>query len=190
MFKLIAIIDKSHIIREGLAALLRHNGICQRIGSLEQVDEWPSAFKDAKPDLLIVNPDEWLKGDPKQRVHISEKTTVVGLVYHYYDKETLVQFDETVYITDSDEVIVNKLRNLKQHGKTSARQNLSEREKDVLKLLLQGFSNKEVADKLIISTHTVIAHRKNIVEKTGIRSLAGLAVYAILNNICEMEQIG
>ncbi|MDR0814116.1 MAG: hypothetical protein LBN37_00020 [Bacteroidales bacterium] len=47
-----------------------------------------------------------------------------------------------------------------------------------------------MATKLVISVHTAIAHRKNIIEKTGIRSLPGLAVYAILNNISDMEDIG
>ena len=99
-------------------------------------------------------------------------------------------FDETIYITDSDEAIINKLRHTQKHSNDNSENPvLTVREKDVLRLLLQGYSNKEVADKLVISTHTVIAHRKNIVEKTGIRSLPGLAVYAILNNISDIEQI-
>ena len=63
---------------------------------------------------------------------------------------------------------------------------LSEREIDVLRLLLAGNSNKEVADKLNISTHTVISHRKNISTKTSIKSLAGLTIYAIQNGIIEV----
>lgn len=63
---------------------------------------------------------------------------------------------------------------------------LSEREIDVLRLLLEGYSNKEVADKLFISTHTVISHRKNISAKTSIKSLAGLTIYAIQNGIIEV----
>ena len=63
---------------------------------------------------------------------------------------------------------------------------LSEREIDVLRLLLAGHSNKEVADKLNISTHTVISHRKNISTKTSIKSLAGLTIYAIQNGIIEV----
>ncbi|GHU89316.1 hypothetical protein FACS1894155_06040 [Bacteroidia bacterium] len=58
-----------------------------------------------------------------------------------------------------------------------------------MRLLLRGQSNKEVADHLSISPHTVVSHRKNIIEKTGIRSLSGLAVYAILNNIADMEDL-
>jgi DNA-binding NarL/FixJ family response regulator len=189
MFKFIAIIDKSQIIREGLTALLRNNDLCQRIGSLEHPDEWLPAFHDIEPDLLIINPELW-QNEAKRLAHIDKKTIIVGLIYQYCDRETLSQFDDTIYITDTGETIVNKLRKLQKHTKLPVAQNLSIREKDVLKLLLQGFSNKEVADKLAISIHTVIAHRKNIIEKTGIRSLPGLAVYAILNNISDMEEIG
>ena len=64
---------------------------------------------------------------------------------------------------------------------------LTDREIDVLRLLLAGNSNKEVADKLTISTHTVISHRKNITSKTSIKSLAGLTIYAIQNGIIEMS---
>jgi regulator of cell morphogenesis and NO signaling len=64
---------------------------------------------------------------------------------------------------------------------------LSEREIDVLRLLLEGHSNKEVAEKLHISTHTVISHRKNITAKTSIKSLAGLTIYALQNGIIEVK---
>ena len=64
---------------------------------------------------------------------------------------------------------------------------LSERELDVLRLLLEGLSNKEVADRLCLSTHTIISHRKNISAKTGIKSLAGLTIYALTNGIIQLE---
>jgi DNA-binding CsgD family transcriptional regulator/iron-sulfur cluster repair protein YtfE (RIC family) len=66
---------------------------------------------------------------------------------------------------------------------------LSSREVDVLKLLVKGFSNKEVSNTLFISTHTVMSHRKNISRKLNIRSVAGLTVYAILNGIINMDEL-
>jgi DNA-binding CsgD family transcriptional regulator len=66
---------------------------------------------------------------------------------------------------------------------------LTSREKDVLKLVALGHSNKVIAEKLFISIHTVISHRKNITEKTGIKSISGLTVYAILNNLIDTETI-
>ena len=193
MFKLIVIAGRSRIIREGIATLLRDNDICRRIGSLESPVERQFAFKDGEPDLLIVNPEFCQKGEIKKlktKQGNNGKPIVVGIIYQYCDRETLELFDETIYINDSEETILNKLRKLRQHtGETAKNSDLTAREKDVLRLLLQGLSNKEVAEKLVISTHTAITHRKNIIEKTGIRSLSGLAVYAILNNISDMDRI-
>ena len=60
---------------------------------------------------------------------------------------------------------------------------LSERERDVLIQLVNGLSNKEIADKLCISVHTVITHRKNITRKLNIHSTAGLTIYAIVHKL-------
>ncbi|MBQ2539165.1 MAG: helix-turn-helix transcriptional regulator [Bacteroidales bacterium] len=66
---------------------------------------------------------------------------------------------------------------------TEENYDLSDRESEVLVLVAQGNSSKEIADKLNISIHTVNTHRKNITHKTGIKSVAGLAVYAMLHNL-------
>lgn len=66
---------------------------------------------------------------------------------------------------------------------------LSMREIEVLVQLCKGFTNKEIADKLCIGLTTVITHRKNIQEKTGIKSLSGLTVYAILNGYITASEI-
>jgi len=63
---------------------------------------------------------------------------------------------------------------------------LSDREKDVLRELVKGKSNKEIAASLYISTHTVISHRKNIVKKLNIKSVAGLTIYSLVNKIVEL----
>lgn len=66
---------------------------------------------------------------------------------------------------------------------------LSEREQDVLIQVVRGLSNKEIADVLCISTHTVISHRKNIARKLNIHSTAGLTIYAIVNKLVDINSI-
>ena len=58
--------------------------------------------------------------------------------------------------------------------------NLSDREMEVLELVAQGLSSKEISSRLNIAVNTVNTHRKSITRKTGIKSVAGLAVYAML----------
>ena len=66
---------------------------------------------------------------------------------------------------------------------------LSDREKDVLIQVVRGLSNKEIADVLCISTHTVITHRKNIAHKLNIHSSAGLTIYAIVNKLVDINSM-
>ena len=66
---------------------------------------------------------------------------------------------------------------------------LSDREKDVIVALVQGMSNKEIADHLCISVNTVITHRRNISRKLQIHSPAGLTIYAIVNGLVEISSV-
>ena len=70
-----------------------------------------------------------------------------------------------------------------------ASETLSTREKDVVRGVALGKSNKEIAEMLFISVHTVTTHRKNISAKLGIHSPAGLTIYAILNNIVDINEV-
>ena len=66
---------------------------------------------------------------------------------------------------------------------------LSDREKDVIVALVQGMTNKEIADHLFISINTVITHRRNIARKLQIHSPAGLTIYAIVNNLIDISSV-
>ena len=66
-----------------------------------------------------------------------------------------------------------------------SKESISEREKEIIVCLVQGMSNKEIAAKLFISVNTVNTHRRNIVRKLQIHSLAGLTIYAIANNLID-----
>ena len=66
---------------------------------------------------------------------------------------------------------------------------LSEREQDVLVQVVHGLSNKEIADVLCISPHTVISHRKHIARKLNIHSTAGLTIYAIVNKLVDINTL-
>ena len=106
--------------------------------------------------------------------------------------ELMRQFDAIINIFDSQMQIVRKLHAAIEQNQTnpySDSHDLSERERDVLILVAKGLSNKEIADRLNISIHTVMSHRKNITHKTGIKSVAGLTVYALLNNLVDQNDM-
>lgn len=66
---------------------------------------------------------------------------------------------------------------------------LSEREKDVLALIVKGYINKEIAERLNISTPTVIFHRRNISEKIGSKSIGRQTIYAVMNGIVDPREL-
>jgi regulator of cell morphogenesis and NO signaling len=79
--------------------------------------------------------------------------------------------------------LMKTLPNTPSQTEKQETETLSERERDVLIQLVNGLSNKEIADQLCISVHTVITHRKNITRKLNIHSTAGLTIYAIVNKL-------
>ena len=66
---------------------------------------------------------------------------------------------------------------------------LSDRELEVLALIVQGYINKEIADKLNIGLTTVITHRKNIMDKLGMKSVSALTIYAVMQGYVDIHQI-
>ena len=108
------------------------------------------------------------------------------------DDDVVRYFDAVINIYDSREQILQKMEGAIEQGQAnpySDSHELSERERDVLVLVAKGLANKEIADKLNISIHTVMSHRKNIAHKTGIKSVAGLTVYALLNNLLDAADV-
>lgn len=63
---------------------------------------------------------------------------------------------------------------------------LTNREEEVLRLIVKGYLNKEIAEKLHISHNTVLTHRKNIISKTGVKTVSGLTFYAIRTGLISM----
>lgn len=81
-----------------------------------------------------------------------------------------------------------KISNMLNNSSMGA-ESLSERERDVIVALVQGMTNKEIADHLVISINTVITHRRNIARKLQIHSAAGLTIYAIVNNLVDISSV-
>ena len=99
-----------------------------------------------------------------------------------------------------EEQLVRSLLMLEQHAhahgknlppmpKALTAKVLSDREIDVLSLIVQGLINKEIADRLNIGLTTVITHRKNIMEKLGMKSVSALTIYAVMHGYVDINKI-
>jgi DNA-binding CsgD family transcriptional regulator len=189
----IAVIEPSDIIYEGLSNILLKSGNQFYFYRLTDPDDLSRSFANVKFNIVIVNPS-FLQNKKHEFRKIKKDNPDIqwtGMVYSYFDIGFLDSLDGTFYVTDPTELIIRKINNLvtKCDNSNDRREYLSDRETEVLIALIKGFSHKEIADKLNISIHTVNSHRKNIIEKTGIRSLSGLTIYAITKKIIPLEQI-
>jgi DNA-binding NarL/FixJ family response regulator len=114
------------------------------------------------------------------------------LLYSAVDESVLKSYDDSISIYDSVEQIAAKLEKLyasETDEVADETSSLSTREKEIVIAVVKGMTNKEIAEQLFLSTHTVISHRRNIARKLEIHSTAGLTIYAIVNKLVELEEI-
>ena len=109
-----------------------------------------------------------LKNSPKEEIMTAIKTIRNG---------------ETYYSKDVYEIIMGQLTGRKPKQRLTVEIPLSRREKEIVQLVMEELTNQEIAEKLFISVRTVEAHKRNILEKTGCKTVAGLAIYAIERGI-------
>ena len=110
---------------------------------------------------------------------------IIGLDFSDTPQPNPTHFDEVIFKSDNQGEIVSKIERHLSSLHSGHANRISSREREILKLVASGYSNKQIAAKLFISIHTVITHRKNITMKLGVKSISGLTLYAIINNIVD-----
>lgn len=190
----IIVVETSHIIYEGIFSILTKAGQLYNIHLTDNLIELQQMNIRIKADIILINP-LLIQNQIKDFYSLKKElghTLWIGTVYTLFDQQILTIFDGIVYINDPPNKIIasiQKLLLLKQNTdhKNQLQETLSDRELEVLKLIVTGNANKEIADKLNISPNTVITHRKNISQKTGIKSVSGLTIYAVVNSIISID---
>ncbi len=194
--KKIILITPSKIVARGLNGILNDYGDFRMEAILSDISrENESVLKNTSVDIIIIDTGLWGYSSRRQfRSLISEYSdaAVIGVNTLSLDEESKKLYDDIFSIYDSPSVIINKLRSANTSEREQSEQNkneLSLREQEILVCVAKGMLNKEIADKYNLSIHTVITHRKNITRKTGIKTVAGLTVYALLNNLIDPNSI-
>lgn len=183
------IVEPSEIVRTGLQRILTDDGSFSFLAPLSDAVNLEERVKALCPDLLIVNPTLLVPPIRSQLAAIQQlqpNMAIAALVYQYLDQDVLQLFRVSIDIREKRNRIAQLLKTEVDRVSSlddDENYELSIREREVLVLVAQGLSSKQIADKLNISIHTVNSHRKNVTRKTGIRSVAGLAVYATLHNM-------
>lgn len=187
--KSVILISPSDIVLAGLAEILKNSQASEiiRLHRPGEIIDYPDLDGSI---VVIAGNDEFEKyGDLVRRVLSAGKIQFMGLFVEPNSETS----EQNISIYDSPSLIcykVNEAMNaLAAPQVKEPDTELSRREIEVLQLVCKGYTNKEIADKLFVSTHTVISHRKNISEKTGIKSASGLTMYAILKKIIDIGEI-
>lgn len=187
----ILIAEPSYLLRKGLLHIINQLQYATEVEIVGSHLGLMEVLRHFSPDVIIIN-EAMTITVPMEEIkrHLPDPFKVIHLINAPVAPDSKSQ---QISIYDSKMVLMDKLGHFlkadeeKQSNEES--EELTTREKLVLKHVALGQTNKEIASALFISTHTVISHRKNITRKLDIKSVSGLTVYAILNGIIKMEDI-
>lgn len=189
MKRKVLIVEPSEVIVEGLISTLT-NAELRLLQPEYNIDDLDNRLDVLKPDILIINPT---LTDNVTALHNGRNIAVAALVYQYVKQSRLRHFDAVIDIRDSKlsikQTVIDLMAKTGSNDNTVTNHELTKRETAVLIEVARGLSNKEIAARLNVSIFTVTTHRKNIVRKTGIKSVAGLTVYALLNNLIDEDNV-
>ncbi|MGC9341557.1 MAG: response regulator transcription factor [Bacteroidales bacterium] len=189
--------EQSYLIRKGIVSVINRIDFATVVKELDNLERINSEILNHNPDFIVLNPNlipenkNFINFDLKLDLH---EKGIALISTPPYRKGMIDNFRLILNVNDTKSVLFQKLESLVEE--TSNQKNiritnneLSDREKTILKHVAKGQTNKEIAENLYLSTHTVITHRKNITAKLGIKTISGLTVYAILNNLVTLEEI-
>lgn len=193
--KNIVIFERSQILGEGLRTIIEEDTNFIVTNNFHTSEE-PFSFPVEDTDLVIVDPRFFSEFTLAKNVHewrdLKNTLPIMACYSCYVSSQFENLFDSSIGLDDDPNEIIKKIHNLTDSDDehlSGENGELTHREKNILILVVKGFTNKEIGDRLNISPHTVISHRKNIVKKTNIRSLSGLTMYALLNNLITQKDI-
>ena len=190
----VIICEASEIIAIGLAEIIDGMAQFDVVARLDSPEHLSEKITSSDANLLIVDPmllgfhnKDFLSQLGKEHPQV----IMIALVTSYLDHSMLTPYSGFIEINDTRSKIISKMDEFVQSETTKNTDDveLSKRETDVLVAVAKGMMNKEIADQMNISIHTVISHRKNITRKTGIKSVSGLTVYALLNNLIDEKDL-
>ena len=186
------IASDQYLNRLGIKMLLSVIGVESDLQETNNLEELIGLLKNGhNPDYLILS-DRILPCPQNKSLEDLRKQCPACKLMVIGDK-IRCNCEQFILCSYDQKVILEKFQNFffepKSHPMNVESSILSEREIEVLKAIALGMANKEIAERLYISIHTVISHRKNITSKLGIKSISGLTVYALLNSLIHADEV-
>ena len=191
----IAIVDSNTLATLGLKQLLLNVMPIMTVDTFGSFSELESSNPDTYFHYFVAM-DIVLRN---RTFFTTRKRKTIVLTLSLNDSAQLTDF-HSLFINQPEHELVRALLTLQQHAHGDGRNMppmpqilqqkiLSDREIEVMSLIVQGYINKEIADRLNIGLSTVITHRKNIMEKLGMKSVSALTIYAVMHGYVDINKI-
>lgn len=213
----ILVADDHEIVRQGIRALLKAHPGWEVVGEATNGREAVEKTAQLKPDIVILDigmPSLNGLNATRQILHADPQVKVLILTMHESDqvvREVLeagargyllksdagrdltavveaLQRNKTFFTSKVAEMVLDNFRKGKPRAEGAMKDILTTREREVVQLLAEGKSTKEVAVALGLSVKTAETHRSNIMRKLDIHSVSELVLYAVRNNIVQVPQ--
>lgn len=200
--------ESNFLIREGLKSLISSIPDAKFVGEAASSGELIPMIIEANPDILFINYATPLiqSGDVELIINTFSGIKVIGItdrperfrvmeqIKNGIDGHLLYSCDRQEYIDSMRSTLANErffcgkvLEVIDQENAqktfTCGGIRLSKRESEVIQMVARGLSNKEIADEMFLSIHTVLTHRKNLMQKLGLKNTAAIVVYAVQNGL-------
>jgi DNA-binding CsgD family transcriptional regulator len=183
----------SYLVRKGVAAVLHRIPGASVLREIDSIDVLTRYLEQHGTDFLIISDALFAKATD---LYVHDPSLLERTILLQQDQDTAGRGErirEIIYLSEGKEAITGKIdellnpyfRDCLDHTHFA----LTERERTIIRLISMGLTNRQIAEKLFLSTHTVITHRKHIIQKLGIKSVSGLTVYAIVNNIITIDEV-
>ena len=211
----IIIANPNYLAREGFKYIINENRSLNVAGEItKRIDIWQQV-ESQKPDVLVMDytVPNFIEVDEIEKINEISRKTKMLVISDDRNKENIlkaIRYGVTGYLSKQceKEEIINALFTIHKGEKffcnkildvilekqntpsiDSAALNLSERETEVITLVTSGYSNKEIADKLFISIHTLYTHRKNIMKKLNFKSPVELVLFAMDMGLIDTKKV-
>lgn len=200
----IAVAETSVIIRSGVVAVLKRLPNVQvRPVEVASPEALENCLHMETPDILLVNPTfgGWFNVDVFRSDTFHSSVKCIALNCNITDTTILHSFDEIITLYEDINSLQKKIERVvsmetdepDEEGEEKAMlvetEQLSQREREIVICVVKGMTNKEIAEHLFLSIHTVNTHRRNIARKLEIHSAAGLTIYAIVNKLVDLSEV-
>ncbi len=207
----VLIVDDHTIVRDGIAALLALAGDIEVVGEASNGSDAIEKARELNPDVVLMDVSMPILGGLEATRRIcKEFRAKIIILTQYDDKEYVFPAIEagasgfiskvaasaelatgirSVYNGDSylspsiAKLLVEDYRSGDKRGNSDPYQQLTPRERDVIKLIAEGYTTQQIADMLVVSPKTVEGHRTNLMAKLGLRNRVELVKYAVRKGI-------